>query len=112
MNRRRFARVRARVRFTFSWAEHFELYATFDLSASGALLVRHLPQSPLPPVDTVGECAFNLDGWEVRCDARVVRVQRDGFAVRFARLPRGLEDRIAAWVFRMEAQALARRMPV
>lgn len=112
MNRRRFARVRARIRFTLSWGEHFELYATEDVSASGARLARHLPQSPLPPADTVGECAFNLDGTEVRCEARVVRVSRDGFAVRFQGLSRQLEDRIAAWAFRMEARALSRRMPV
>jgi len=112
MNRRRFVRVRARIRFTFTWPEHFELYATEDLSASGALLVRHLAQSPLPPVDTVGECAFNLDGAEIRSEARVVRASRNGFAVRFCGLPRVLEDRIAGWVFRLEARALAGRMPV
>ena len=111
MNRRRFVRVRARIRFTFSWCGHFELFATEDLSASGALLTRHLPGTPLPPAETVGECAFNLDGTEIRADAKVVRVTPNGFAVRFVGLQRGLEDRIAAWVFRAEARALARRMP-
>lgn len=111
MNRRRFVRVRARLRFTFSWGDRFELYATQDLSASGALLVRHLPQSDLPPLDASGECAFNLDGVEIRSEARVVRVTRDGFAVRFTSLSARLEDRIAAWVFRAEARALSRRMP-
>jgi c-di-GMP-binding flagellar brake protein YcgR len=112
MNRRRFARVRARLRFTFTWAEHFELFTTEDLSASGALVARHVPKSPLPPLHTVGECAFNLDGVEIRAEARVVRLSRDGFAVKFNGLPRAVEDRIVGWVFRLEARVLSRRLPV
>lgn len=110
-NRRRFVRVRARLRFTFAWGEQFELYATEDVSASGALVRRVEPPLTLPGLGAEGECAFTVDGAEVRTGARVVRVARDGFAVRFLGLPRGLEDKLVAFVFRMEAQALSRRMP-
>jgi c-di-GMP-binding flagellar brake protein YcgR len=111
MNRRRFARVRVNLRFTFAWDEHFALFRTLDVGASGALVVRHDADSPLPELGAVGQCAFNLDSAEVRTEAKVVRLVNDGFAVRFEGLPRSLEDRLVAWVFRMEAQALSRRMP-
>lgn len=112
MNRRRFARVRASLRFTFAWEEQFALFRTVDLCASGALVVRHDADSQLPSVGMVGQCAFNLDSTEVRTEARVVRLVHNGFAVRFQGLPRSLEDKLVAWVFRIEAQALARRIPV
>jgi hypothetical protein len=115
MNRRRFARVRATLRFTFDWDEHFALFRTLDLGASGALVMRHDPEGPegpLPGMGVEGQCAFNLDGVEVRCQARVVRAIFDGFAVRFLDLPRSMEDSLVAWAFRMEVQALARRIPM
>jgi hypothetical protein len=110
-NRRRFARVRARLRFTFAWGEAFELYQTEDVSGSGALLRRLEAPLALPPLAAEGECAFTIDATEVRTPARVVRLHADGFAVRFLGLPRHLEDRLVAWAFRLEAQALSRRMP-
>jgi c-di-GMP-binding flagellar brake protein YcgR len=109
-NRRRFVRVRARLRFTYAWAEAFELYATLDVSASGALVRRVDAPMTLPPLGAEGECAFTVDATEVRTRARVVRVSEDGFAVRYLGMPRPLEDKLAAWAFRMEAQALSRRM--
>jgi c-di-GMP-binding flagellar brake protein YcgR len=108
-NRRRFARVRASLRFTLAWGERFELFRTIDLSAAGALLVRHVPDSPMPLVDAEAECAFNIDSTEIRVNVLVVRSSRGHCAVKFVGLERRLEDRIASWVFRMEAQRLARR---
>lgn len=110
VNRRRFARVRANLRFTLAWGEHFALFRSVDLSASGALVLRHDPEGVLPKVDEVGECAFNIDSTEVRTTARVVRLVPDGFAVRFEGLPRALEDKLVAWVFRHEALQLSRRV--
>lgn len=108
-NRRRFARVRASLRFTLAWGESFELFRTVDLSAGGANLVCHVVDSPVPPLHAEGQCAFNIDSLEVRITARVVRSSPTGYAVKFVGLPSALEDRIVAWVFRMQAQARARR---
>jgi len=110
-NRRRFVRVRARLRFTFAWDEQFELYTVEDVCASGVLVRRTEAPLTLPALGAVGECAFAIDASEVRTQARVVRLTRDGFAVRFLGLSRTTEDTLVAWVFRREAQALAGRMP-
>jgi hypothetical protein len=111
MNRRRFVRVRAHLRFTFSWGDRFELYTTDDVSGSGALVRQTQPEVPLPALASEGECAFTVDATEIRTPARVVRVSGSTFAVRYLGLTRPHEDRLAAWVFRLEAQALSRRMP-
>ncbi len=108
-------RVRATLRFTFAWANaeghtHFELFRTLDLSASGVQVVRHVVGSVVPTLGTRGEAAFNVDSTEVRCEAEVVRCTDDGFAVRLQRLPRALEDKVVAWVFRTEALLIARRL--
>jgi c-di-GMP-binding flagellar brake protein YcgR len=110
-NRRRFVRIPAQLRFTFAWPEGFELYRTVDVSAGGARVVHHVMGSPRPRPGTTGECAFNLDGVELRAAAVVVREHRDGFAVRFCALSQAQERRIVAWVFRQEALALSRRIP-
>ncbi len=111
-NRRRFVRIRASLRFTFAWgAQSFELYRTVDLSAGGARVIHHVIGSARPPRGAEGECAFNLDGVELRTRAVVVRDHRDGFAVRFRWASRAHEDRVVAWVFRQEALALSRRVP-
>lgn len=104
VNRRRFFRVRARLRFTFAWEHGFELFRAVDLSASGAYVMRHVPNSPMPAVGTLGECAFNLESMEIRCEATVVRTATNGFAVKFERVPRAQEDRICGWVFRQETK--------
>lgn len=111
VNRRRFVRVRAQLRFTFAWSENFELYRTEDLSAGGAQARADAEQALLPPLGAEGECAFNIEGFEVRVAGRVVRAVPHGFAVRFVGLDRAVEDRLVGWVLRQEAQALARRMP-
>lgn len=106
VNRRRFFRVRAALRFTFSWEGGFELFRTVDVSASGASVLRHVPLSPLPPLGTEGECAFNLESMEIRCLARVVRVMSNGFAVEFDSVSRAQEDRICGWAFRHDTKRL------
>ncbi len=106
-NRRRFFRVPAHLRFTFSWEGGFELFRAVDVSACGAQVLRHVPASLLPAVGMVGECAFNLESMEIRCSAKVVRVSRDGFAVQFEAVPRNQEDRICGWAFRQETRHLA-----
>jgi PilZ domain len=111
-NRRRFVRVHARLRFTFAWGEQFQLYTTDDVSASGALARRVETEVPLPPAGAEGECAFTVDAIEIRTQARVVRVLRECFAVRFLDLPRPQEDRLVAWAFRLEAQTLAARLRI
>jgi c-di-GMP-binding flagellar brake protein YcgR len=113
-NRRRFVRVRATLRFTFAWADadgtsHFELFRTIDVSASGVQLVCHVVGGAVPSVGVRGEGAFNVDSTEVRCEAEVVRLTDEGFAVRLQRLPRQLEDKVVAWVFRTEALRMSRR---
>ncbi|MFO0595151.1 MAG: PilZ domain-containing protein [Myxococcaceae bacterium] len=100
VNRRRFFRVRAALRFTFSWEGGFELFRTVDVSACGASVLRHVPNSPLPKLGSVGECAFNLESMEIRCAAKVVRVMSNGFAVDFEAVPVHQEDRICGWAFR------------
>lgn len=102
-NLRRFFRVRASVRFTFAWSQGFELFRTVDLSACGAYVERHVPGSTLPPVDELGECAFNLESKELRLSGRVVRVSPTGFAVQFENVSKANEDRICGWAFRQEA---------
>jgi c-di-GMP-binding flagellar brake protein YcgR len=104
LNRRRYFRVRAGLRFTFAWEQGFELFRTVDLSASGAYVERHVPASPMPERGVLGECAFNLQSMEIRCVATVVRATADGFAVRFVELPLRMEDRICGWVFRQETR--------
>jgi c-di-GMP-binding flagellar brake protein YcgR len=108
-NRRRFTRVRASLRFTLAWGDSFELFRTVDLSASGASLVCHVANSAMPPLHTAGQCAFNIDSVEVRVTAQVVRTWAGGYAVNFVGLSSALEDRIVAWVFRMQAQTRPRR---
>jgi c-di-GMP-binding flagellar brake protein YcgR len=110
-NRRRFVRIRAALRFTFSWPGAFELYRTIDVSAGGARVVHHVMGSPRPRPGTEGECAFVLDGEELRATAVVVREHPDGFAVRFRGLTQAQDRRIVAWIFRQEAMALSRRIP-
>jgi hypothetical protein len=105
-NRRRFFRVRAGLRFTFSWEGGFELFRTIDVSACGAWVMRHVPLSPLPPLGTEGECAFNLESMEIRCLAKVVRVAANGFAVEFNSVTRAQEDRICGWAFRQSTKRL------
>ena len=104
-NRRQFFRVRASLRFTFSWEGGFELFRTIDLSANGAQ-VRVTPQlaAAIPPVGTLGECAFNLESQEIRAVARVVRAGPTSFAVHFEQLHRSKEDRICSWAFRQESR--------
>lgn len=103
-NRRSDVRIRASLRFTFSWGEDaFELFRTVDVSAGGARVVHHVIGSPRPAQGTTGECAFVLDGQELRCEARVIRTEPDGFAVRFLGLTQPQESRIVAWIFRNEA---------
>ncbi len=103
-NRRADVRLRASLRFTFAWGEDsFELYRTLDLSAGGARVVHHVLGSPLPAVGIEGECAFVLDGQELRALARVIRHHPDGFVVRFVELTQPQESRIVAWIFRQEA---------
>ena len=111
-NRRGTVRIKASLRFTFSWGEDcFELYRTVDVSAGGARVVHHVIGSPRPPLGTEGECAFVLDGVEVRTKAVVVREHRDGYAVRFRALSQANESRLVAWIFRQEALVLIRRIP-
>ncbi|MBE2251435.1 MAG: PilZ domain-containing protein [Myxococcus sp.] len=110
-NRRRDVRIKASLRFTFAWDEAFELFRTVDVSAGGARVVHHASGSPQPPLGAEGECAFVLDGVEVRALAVVVREAADGFAVRFRALSPSTEQRIVAWIFRQEALALLRRIP-
>lgn len=110
-NRRRNVRIRASLRFTFAWGEDFELFRTVDVSAGGARVVHHVLDSPRPPRGTVGECAFVLDGEEVRSEGVVVRELADGFVVKFVRVSQATERRIVAWIFRQEALALSRRIP-
>lgn len=103
-NRRADVRIRANLRFTFSWGpDAFELFRTVDVSAGGARVVHHVIGSPRPELGVVGECAFVLDGQELRCVAQVIRIDRDGFAVRFLGLTQVQESRIVAWIFRNEA---------
>jgi c-di-GMP-binding flagellar brake protein YcgR len=103
-NRRRFFRVRARLRFTFAWEGGFELFRSVDVSACGAYVVQHVPNCPLPLAGQQGECAFNLESMEIRCLATVVRSSANGFAVRFESVSRAHEDRICGWVFRQETR--------
>lgn len=103
-NRRRFFRVRARLRFTFAWEGGFELFRTVDVSACGAYVVQHVANSPLPLAGQTGECAFNLESMEIRCTGTVVRVSANGFAVRFDQVARNHEDRICGWAFRQETK--------
>ncbi|MDP2275325.1 MAG: PilZ domain-containing protein [Archangium sp.] len=103
MNRRRFFRVRASLRFTFAWEGGFELFRTVDLSASGAFVIRG-DEAVLPALGVVGECAFNLESMEIRTAARVVRVSADGFGVVFEGLSRAHEDRVCGWIFRQETR--------
>jgi c-di-GMP-binding flagellar brake protein YcgR len=111
-NRRSTVRIKASLRFTFSWSEDcFELFRTVDISAGGALVVHHTVGSPRPAVGTSGECAFVLDGVELRTKALVVRETHDGFAVRFSALSQANESRLVAWIFRQEALVLIRRIP-
>lgn len=111
-NRRRFVRVPTRLRFTFAWDQaRFELFTVEDLSASGARLKGHRPPLTLPPLGAEGTCTFALDAEELAVPARVSRLTREGFAVRFLGLTPTQEDHLVAWVFRKEAQALARRHP-
>lgn len=102
------------MRFTFAWAadglDHFELFRTLDLSASGLLLTRHVAGSAMPRLGVVGECAFNIDSTEIRSQALVVRSTDEAYAVRLVSLPRHLEDKIVAWVFRIEAHRVSRRL--
>jgi hypothetical protein len=102
-NSRGFFRVQAKLRFTFAWDGGFELFRTVDISASGAYVLRHIPASPMPSFGAIGECAFNLESKEIRCEAQVVRAASNGFAVRFLRLSAANEDRICAWIFRQES---------
>lgn len=111
-NRRKDVRIRASLRFTFAWGDdRFELFRTLDLSAGGARVVWHDGAGVGPLAGAEGECAFVLDGAEVRARAVVVRETKDGFACRFVGLSQPNETRIVAWVFRQEAQALIRRVP-
>ena len=115
MNLRHFVRVKVSLRFTFTWSgptpedAYFELFRTVDVGAGGARVVRHVPESPMPPVGAVGEFAFCIEQTEIRSLATVVRHATEGFVVRFRPLRRVTEDQLVAWVFRHEAQALARR---
>ncbi|MFT3712687.1 MAG: PilZ domain-containing protein [Archangium sp.] len=105
VNRRRFFRVRAGLRFTFAWDGGFELFRTTDVSACGASVLRHVVDSAMPALGTVGECAFNLESMEIRCLAKVVRVQLNGFAVDFIDVERAQEDRICGWAFRFSTRS-------
>ena len=107
VNRRRFFRVHAALRFTFSWEGGFELFRTVDVSACGAYVLRHVPKSPLPPLGAEGEAAFNLESMEIRCAAKVVRVSTNGFAVEFGTVSRAQEDRICGWAFRQGVRRVA-----
>lgn len=104
-NRRRFFRVRASLRFTFAWADGFELYRTLDVSGCGALVrIPPMREVPVPPLGTLGECAFNLESMELRAAARVVRVSKSSFAVDFVDLKPAQQDRICGWAFRQETR--------
>lgn len=107
MNRRRFFRVHANLRFTFAWDNGFELYRTIDLSASGAYVQRSEPSNALPTLGTRGECAFNLESMEIRAPAQVVRVVPNGFAVRFNSMTHAQEDRVCGWIFRQETRRVS-----
>lgn len=107
VNRRRFFRVHASLRFTFAWEGGFELFRTVDVSACGAYVVKHVTASAVPPMGTLGECAFNLESMEIRCEAKVVRASANGFAVEFGRVTRAQEDRICGWAFRQSARRVA-----
>lgn len=103
-NRRADVRLRASLRFTFAWGDDaFELFRTVDVSAGGARVVHHVIGSPRPALGTEGECAFVLDGRELRARAKVIRHQPDGFVVRFLELTQPQESQIVAWIFRHEA---------
>jgi hypothetical protein len=104
VNRRRFFRVRAGLRFTFAWDGGFELFRTVDVSACGASVLRHVVNGAMPPLGTIGECAFNLESMEIRCAARVVRLFANGFAVDFIDVARAQEDRICGWAFRFSTR--------
>jgi hypothetical protein len=104
VNRRRFFRVRAAMRFTFAWDGGFELFRTVNVSACGASVLQHVPRCAMPELGTVGECAFNLESMEIRCRARVVRVNLNGFAVDFIDVARAQEDRICGWAFRFSTR--------
>ncbi|MCA2978550.1 MAG: PilZ domain-containing protein [Myxococcaceae bacterium] len=110
-NRRRYVRIKAALRFTFAWADGFEVYRTMDVSAGGARVYQSDKNGRRPAPGTQGECAFALDGVELRTVAVVVRHHRDGFAVRFLQLSQAQERSVVAWVFRQEALALSRRIP-
>lgn len=109
MNLRHFVRVKASLRFTFSWSgpspddAFFELFRTIDVSAGGARVVRHVPDSPLPPIGAQGEFTFNIEQTEIRAQGTVVRHFEGGFVVRFRSLRRSAEDQLASWVFRQQA---------
>lgn len=105
VNRRRFFRVRAALRFTFAWDEGFELFRTTDVSACGASVIQHVHGGEMPTLGTVGECAFNLESMEIRCLAKVVRVYLNGFAVDFIDVARAQEDRICGWAFRFSTKS-------
>lgn len=102
-NRRQFFRVRAGLRFTFAWDDGFELFRTVDLSASGAFVVQHTVSTQMPKSGQRGQCAFNLESMEIRCEAVVIRTATNGFAVVFDELTRAQEDRICGWIFRQQA---------
>ncbi len=106
-NRRQFFRVRAGLRFTFAWDEGFELFRTVDLSASGAFVVQHTVNAQMPRKGQRGQCAFNLESMEIRCEAIVFRTSVNGFAVAFEDLTRAQQDRICGWIFRQQAAPCA-----
>lgn len=108
-NRRRFVRIDADLRCTFSWDAGFELYRTTNLSAGGVQLKHHVAVSPTPPLGTEGECALNLDGVELRTEADVVRLTSDGFVLRFVRLSLTQEQRLVSWVWKQEVARLQKR---
>lgn len=106
-NRRHYFRVRAGLRFTFAWPDAFELFRTVDLSASGVYVVQHVVRSAMPALNTVGQCAFNLESMEIRCEARVTRLSANGFAAHFVDLAAAQQDRVCGWIFRQQARQRA-----
>ena len=96
--------MRAGLRFTFAWGECFELFRTTDLSASGVYVVTHVVRSPVPAAGMVGQCAFNLESMEIRCEARVIRSSVNGFAAQFVDLRPAQQDRVCGWIFRQQAR--------
>jgi hypothetical protein len=99
-NRRRFFRVRAGLRFTFSWEGGFELFRTLDVSACGAWVMRHVPLSPLPPLGTEGESWVNAEDirvaeyWRIERKPRTLCMLADGSVGWKDTLPPGLPPEI------------------